>query len=1029
MPRFTDAELQDLKRDLDLVALVRAKGVDLKPHGKDLLGLCPFHDDTNPSLVVTPGKNLWHCLGACQTGGDVIAWVQRAEGVSFRHAVELLRDGHASRIITSGKVPRQSTVSRLPAPVEPSVDDQTLLQQVIHYYHERLKQSPAALEYLEGRGIKNEEALQTFKLGFADRTLGLRLPQKNRREGAEIREQLTKIGLYRESGHEHFNGSIVIPVMDETGVITEVYGRKINDNLRPGTPLHLYLPGPHRGVWNPQALRSEEVILCESLIDALTFWVNGFRNVTTSYGIEGFTEELLAGLIDHRVKKVFIAYDRDEAGERAAAKLADKLIGEGLECCRIQFPHKMDANSYACKVQPADRSLGLLLNSAAWLGKGQRTGEASESVPPLAAPATPPAAKREIDSAQPEHVEGYPVDGSTSSPRTGLQTPNQQPSSTARPRVDIPASVKGEDIEVVLGDRQYRIRGLAKNLSFEAMRVNVRVSLAERYHIDTLDLYNARHRTAFINTAAEEVGLSPDVIKRDLGRVLLKLEELQEQHISEALNPKKKEVSLTDKEREEALELLRDPALLDRITQDFERCGLVGERTNVLVGYLAAVSRKLDDPLAVIIQSSSAAGKSALMDAVLAFLPEEDRVKYTAMTGQSLFYMGETELSHKTLAISEEEGAERASYAIKTIQSEKGLRIASTGKDPKTGRLVTQEYQVAGPVQILLTTTSVELDEELQNRCIILTVNEDREQTRAIHRLQREAHTLEGLQRKRDQEHLLKLHRNAQRLLRPLSIANNYAPSLTFLDNQLRTRRDNKKYLVLIDSLCLLHQYQRPVQTMNGRGQPFDYIPVTLEDIEVANHLANEVLGRTLDELPPQTRRLLMLMDQMVSEACQRLSMERSDYRFSRKDIRQHTGWTDFQVKMHMKKLEELEYVLVHRGSRGQSFVYELLYQGEGQEGSPFLMQLLDVERLRQLYDEKKEHQNLELEYRKPEMEPSRSIQVAPKEPPRSIEVLASNQIGSPAPPQKTHIGAKSFSSSYPQDSHSSTTLAAKGKS
>ena len=167
-------------------------------------------------------------------------------------------------------------------------------------------------------------------------------------------------------------------------------------------------------------------------------------------------------------------------------------------------------------------------------------------------------------------------------------------------------------------------------------------------------------------------------------------------------------------------------------------------------GLLAATSRKTDDPLAVIIQSSSSAGKSAVMNAILAMMPDEEQVIYTAMTGQSLFYMGETQLKHKILAISEEEGAEQAGYALKILQSEKKLKIASTGKDPKSRRLITQEYNVEGPCVIFMTTTSVEIDEELQNRCLVLTVNEDREQTKRIHELQRQSRTLEGILRKED---------------------------------------------------------------------------------------------------------------------------------------------------------------------------------------------------------------------------------------------------------------------------------------
>ena len=207
-----------------------------------------------------------------------------------------------------------------------------------------------------------------FRLGFANRTLGLRLPAKNRKAGADMRERLAKVGIIRESGHEHFNGSLVIPVFDAHGRVVEMYGRKITENLRPGTPLHLYLPGGHHGVWNEQALEvSKEIILCESLIDALTFWCAGYRHVTASYGVEGFTADHREAFKRHGTRgKVVIAYARDEAGEKAAAALAGELIAMGIDCWRVLFPKGMDANEYALKVTPAAKSLGLLLSKAEW---------------------------------------------------------------------------------------------------------------------------------------------------------------------------------------------------------------------------------------------------------------------------------------------------------------------------------------------------------------------------------------------------------------------------------------------------------------------------------------------------------------------------------------------------------------------------------------------------------------------------------------------------------------------------------------
>lgn len=235
-----------------------------------------------------------------------------------------------------------------------------------------MKESPEALAYLASRGLQHPEVVDRFQLGFANRTLGYRLPAKNRNEGAAIRERLQAVGVLRSSGHENLNGSLVVPVFDAEGRVAELYGRKITHSLRPGTPLHLYLPGPHRGVWNIEALHaSREIILCESLIDALTFWCAGFRNVTAAYGTEGMTPDHWKAFETHKTERVLIAYDRDEAGEKAAGKLAEQLTERGIGAYRIHFPKGMDANEYARKLTPASKSFEILIRKASWLGKGK----------------------------------------------------------------------------------------------------------------------------------------------------------------------------------------------------------------------------------------------------------------------------------------------------------------------------------------------------------------------------------------------------------------------------------------------------------------------------------------------------------------------------------------------------------------------------------------------------------------------------------------------------------------------------------
>ncbi|QGX39333.1 CHC2 zinc finger domain-containing protein [Permianibacter aggregans] len=962
MARIADGEIERLKAEVSLVRLVEAKGIVLKPHGKDRIGRCPFHDDKTPSLVVSPDKNLWHCLGACQAGGSVIDWVMKCEGVSFKHAVELLRGDVAVSRAPIERVVQKSTTPKLPSFLAADSDEQSLLRQVIDYYHECLQQSPEALVYLSKRGLESKELIETFKLGYANRTLGYRLPQKNRVEGAQLRGKLQHIGIYRESGHEHFTGSLVVPVINESGVITDVYGRKIGERLREGTPLHLYLPGPHQGVWNEAGLiGGDEVILCEALIDAMTFWVNGFKNVTASYGIEGFTANHLKAFKAHNIKRVLIAYDRDEAGDKAAQQLALKLTQEGFDCYRVNFPKGMDANEYALKVGPAAKSLGVVLRNAEWLGKG-----AAPTRNPN--PVTPTEAEKAGDKSEAIAITP-PLVASVAVAEPAL-------SATPAPELKAPeldAHVKDGDVHITFGERRYRVRGHDKNTTPEQLKINLATSQGDAYHVDTLDLYSAKARAAFIKLASLELGLSEDIIKADIGHLLRYLEGLRDEQLKALSAEAMDEASAVNEAlRSQALALLQSPDLLQQVLDDFDRCGVVGEQTNKLMGYLACVSRKLDKPLALMIQSSSAAGKSSLMEAVLQLMPEDERVQYSAMTGQALFYMGETNLKHKILAIAEEEGASRAAYALKLLQSDGSLTMASTGKDPVTGNLITQEYRVEGPVMMFLTTTAIDIDEELLNRCVVLSVNESREQTRAIHAQQRARRTLAGLTAKVERQTIIETHRQAQRLLRPLAVINPYAEQLTFLDSKTRTRRDHEKYLSLIDSIALLHQYQRPIKTLMHGEVCVEYIEVTLDDIATANRLAHEVLGRTLDELPPQTRKLLQLVGDMVRERCAMERIKQADFRFSRKDVRDACGWTDFQVKKHMQRLEDMEYVLVHRGMRGQSFVYELLWDGGTQTDQSFLPGLIDVDALR--YDNKKEPLDLKLE-------PRKSPQVAAKEP------------------------------------------------
>jgi len=515
-------------------------------------------------------------------------------------------------------------------------------------------------------------------------------------------------------------------------------------------------------------------------------------------------------------------------------------------------------------------------------------------------------------------------------------------------------NVKTSDDSVIVEfhDRTYRIRGLERNTSPMQLKVNILAQRDDLVHLDTLDLAKARSRASFIKATAAELYVDEPVIKKDVGTLLLQLEQLRTAHIEAAMAVNETAVELTPAEKRAAMKFLRAPDLAQRILKDYDTCGLVGEATNKLVCYLACVSRRLEQPLAVLIQSGSAAGKTSLMDATLAFVPDEDQVRYSAMTGQSLYYMGRQNLKHKILAVSEEEGVAQANYALKLLQSDGRLRIAAAGKNNGTGRQQTESYEVEGPVMMFLTTTAESPDPELQSRCLTLHVNESPAQTAAIHARQRAAYTMTGQTTAAKRQQILKLHQNAQRLLDPMPVVIPWADQLQFRHDQTRMRRDHAKCLSLIASITLLHQHQRPRRC--GRspdratpGEAVEYLEATFEDAELANRLAAEVMGQSLDALLPQTRQLLTLIDDHVTQRAQHAKKPRSRIRFTQRELRESFGWSDFQIRYHLRRLVDLEYVLVYRSGAGNQREYELLYDGQGRDGQSFLLGLADVTKLK----------------------------------------------------------------------------------
>ena len=311
MAKFTQSQLDTIKRELKIKDLAEEQGLKLERKNGQFVTRCLWHDDNDPSLFIHPTKNLFNCFG-CDAGGDVIQWIMKRENLAFTEVVNQILERHPHLKEETESVSPEKIKAEI-CPLDMEVSDQKFLQQVIQFYHQRLLDDYQVQDYLTKRGILDNEAIKVHQIGFADRDLGRVIPNAQRKLGKDIRTRLADLGIYRrQTGHGHFNGCIVFPIIDTAGNIREIYGRKINDNLRAGTDYHLYLakdarPFEDRGIWNEQALAvHSEIILCESIIDAMSFWVAGYKNVTAIYGTNGFTNYHLDSLAKYKTKTVLL---------------------------------------------------------------------------------------------------------------------------------------------------------------------------------------------------------------------------------------------------------------------------------------------------------------------------------------------------------------------------------------------------------------------------------------------------------------------------------------------------------------------------------------------------------------------------------------------------------------------------------------------------------------------------------------------------------------------------------------------------
>ncbi len=831
-----------LKR-LNLPEILQSKGISVKKNGNgSYIGLCPFHDDKNPSLSISEknGIWLWHCFG-CHKGGTLIDFL-RYEGKSFKDIYSEYGD---------------SLPANTNYPDEPArdFDIRQVLTQLIQFYHNSLKENTPAQAYLESRGLLDKDLIDTFKIGYCDGSSAKLLPSSE-----PIIFQLKDLGILNDKGNECFYKSITVPIFDDNGQLAGLYGRNIDRKQ------HLYLKGPHKGVFNHRVFKSaDEIILTESIIDALSLYNAGFKNVTASYGTSGWTESHLKLLRESDIKTIYIAYDNDESGDTSSLDLARELTKEGMTCRRIYLPEGIkDVNDYFRYNKELDFK-GTRETFEVLIKESKKIGYTSESA----------------------------------SKKSGL------------------ISYSDGSAVFIYDNIEYSIKSLDLKDASE-LRVIILAANNGIHHQDRFDLYSAKSRAVFANQTAKKLHTNKEAVEESLLKVIEELERIKQNELSKDTDTKTR-YHLTPEEEKEASDFLKNPRLIERIQNDMETAGFVGDNVNKVIAYLAAASRKLDKPLSCIIVSQSSSGKSHLMETIASLTPDEEVEFYSRITPQSLYYMEKDSLKHKLLIIDERSGSEEADYAIRSLQTRHKLILAYPVKDPNTGHMKTIAVEMLGPISFMESTTREDLNPENTSRSFILYLDESIEQTKRIHEYQKLLRSLYGWKLIDKREEIARLHKNAQRLLKAVKIINPFIEKIKFPHQWMRARRDQDRFLSLIEAVTFLYQHQREIK-QDSRGKP--YIESTIKDYEIAYTLASSALLDTFSDLSGSLKSFYANLEAKIREIS---GGNVENFTFLRRDVRKWLNLPDHYVKRQLAQLEDLEYISCERSVKGGTYKYRLI--------------------------------------------------------------------------------------------------------
>jgi hypothetical protein len=432
----------------------------------------------------------------------------------------------------------------------------------------------------------------------------------------------------------------------------------------------------------------------------------------------------------------------------------------------------------------------------------------------------------------------------------------------------------------------------------------------QEVHRETVKLYDGKQRIKFAHDFFSKLPVKSEDDRKqfvvDTEKHLKDIAGRIRTIKADAAAPKKdpQAPAMTDDERNQALDLLKDSALLYNVLLTVKQSGMVGEERNLLTLYLVMTSRLLTQPLSAATKGESSAGKSALDAITRRFFPKDEAYYFwSAMSSKNLFYT-DKDFKHKMLVIAEANGSEDASYSIRTLLSECRLSYEVVEKDQQTGKSVSRQIEKEGPTGFLTTTTLPKLHPENETRLIALAIDESEEQTRSIM-----TSIAAGFKNGRVEIDFARWI-NAQRILQPLDVDIPYADFLVqhLPTKPLRIRRDCRKLLSLIAASAVLHQFQR-TKTPDGK------VVAHLADYYNAKVLFEDIFFQSLYGVHPNTQALMDAITKVSAKNGGVLTI-------STQDLMDELGWVKSKISKWARPLYDYGWVTYH--GRGKENTYDV---------------------------------------------------------------------------------------------------------